>query len=121
MANPICEAEYIVASDTVKKAIWLWKVIGELEVVPFIDGLILLYCESTGAIAQAKELKSHQCIKHILHRYHLIQKIVDRGDVDLQKIDEKENLTDLFTKALRIKEFDDHKSKMDIRYCTDWF
>ena len=37
---------------------------------------------------------------------------MDRDDVDLQKIDGKENLTDPFTKALTIKEFDNHKSKM---------
>ena len=81
---------------------------------PSLDGPILLYCDSTDVIAQAKKSKSHQRIKHILHRYHLIRKIVDRDDVDLQKIDGKENLTDLFAKALRIKEFDDHKSKMGI-------
>ena len=45
---------------------------------------------------------------------------MDRGDVDLLKIDRKENLTDPFTKAIAVKEFDDYKSKMGIRYCTDW-
>ena len=45
---------------------------------------------------------------------------MDRGDVDLQKIDGKENLTDLFTKVLDVKKFDDHKLKMGIRYYTDW-
>ena len=43
-----------------------------------------------------------------------------RGDFDLQKIDGQNNLADLFTKALKIKKFNDHKSKMDIRYYTDW-
>ena len=32
----------------------------------------------------------------------------------------KENLADPLTKALSVKEFDHHKSKMGIRYCTDW-
>ena len=44
----------------------------------------------------------------------MVRKIMDRGDVKLQKIDGKKNLTDLFTKALKIKKFDDHKSKMGI-------
>ena len=43
---------------------------------------------------------------------------MDRDDVDLQKIDGKENLADPFTKAIAVKEFDDFKSKMGIRYCT---
>ena len=86
---------------------------------PSLDGSVLLYCDSTDAIAQMKEPKSHQRTKHILHRYHLILEIVYRGNVKLQKIDRKENLIDPFTKALDVKEFEDYKSKMGIRYCTD--
>ena len=120
MADSICKAEYIAASNVAKEAIWLQKFIDELGVVPSIDGPILLYYDNTGAIAQAKELRSHQRTKHILHHYYLIREIVDRGGVDLQKIDGRENLADPFTKALEIKKFDEQKSNMDIRYYTDW-
>ena len=120
VADSVCEAEYIAASDAAKEAVLLKKFITELGVAPSLVGPVLLYCESSGAIAQAKESKAHQRTKHILRRYHLIRKIVDRGDVDLQKIDRKENLADPFTKALAIKEFDNHKSKMGIRYCAEW-
>ena len=89
MANSTCEAEYIVASDAVKEAVWLWKFINKLEVAPSFDGPILLYYDSTGAIAQTKEPKSHQRTKHILCRYYLVREIMDWGDVELQKIDEK--------------------------------
>ena len=120
MADSVCEAEYVTALDAAKEAVWLWKFITELGVAPSLVGPVLLYCDSSGAIAQAKEPKEHQWMKHILHRYHLIREIVDRSDVDLQKIDGKENLADPFTKAIAVKEFDDFKSKMGIRYCTDW-
>ena len=120
MADSVCEAEYVAASDAAKEAVWLRKFITELGVAPFLVGQVLLYCDSSGAIAQAKEPKAHQRTKHILHCYQLIREIVDRGDIDLQKIDEKENLADPFTKAIVVKEFDDFKSKMGIRYCTDW-
>ena len=120
VADSICEAEYVAASDTATEAVWLRKFITKLRVASFLVGPVLLYYDSSGAIAQAKEPKAHQRTKHILRRYHLIQKIMDRGDVDLQKIDGKKNLTDPFTKAIAVKEFDDLKSKMGIRYCTDW-
>ena len=45
---------------------------------------------------------------------------MDQDNIELQKIDGKENLTDPFTKVLEVKKFDDHKSKKSIRYCTDW-
>ena len=119
VADSVCEAEYIAASDAAKEAVWLRKFITELGVAPSLVGPVLLYCDSSGAIAQAKEPKAHQRTKHILCYYHLIREIVDRGDVDLQKIDGKENLADPFTKAIAVKEFNDYKSKMGIRYCTD--
>ena len=101
IANSICEVEYITVSDATKEAVWLWKFIDELGVAPSIDGPVLLYCNNTGAIAQAKEPRSHQRTKQILHCYHLIREIVDRGDVDLQKVDRKDNLIDSLTKPLR--------------------
>ena len=43
-----------------------------------------------------------------------VRKIVDRDDVELQKIDGKKNLSDPFIKALNVKEFEDYESKMGI-------
>ena len=83
--------------------------LGELGVAPSLDGPVLVFCDSTGAIAQAKEPRSHHCTKHILQRYHLVREIMERGDINLMKIDRKKNLADIFTKALRIKEFDFYK------------
>ena len=88
--------------------------------VPALESLVPVYYDSTRAIAQAKEPKLHYETKHVLCRYHLVREIVERGDVDLRKIDGKENLADPLTKALGIKEFNDHKWKMGIRYCSDW-
>ena len=119
MADSVCKAEYIAASDATKEVVWLWKFLGELGVVPVLESPIPVYCDSTRAIAQAKEPKSHHQTKHVLSCYHLVWEIVKRGDVDLRKIDEKENLADPLTKALGIKEFNDHKWKMGIRYCSD--
>ena len=120
MADSVCEAEYIAASDAAKEAVWLQKFLGELEVLPALESPVLVYCDSTGAVAQAKEPKSHHQTKHVLCRYHLVWEIIERGDINLQKIDGKENLAVPMTKALKIKEFNDHKWKMDIRYCSDW-
>ena len=120
MADSICEAEYIAVSDTAKEAVWLKKFITELRVAPSLDGPVLLYCDSTGTIAQVKEPKAHQRTKHILRCFQLVWEIIDWGDVDLQKIDGKENRANPFTKTLTIKKFDNHKSKMDIRYYVEW-
>ena len=85
-----------------------------------LDVPISVYCDSTGAIAQAREPKSHQRTKHILRCYHLVREIIERGDIDLLKIDGKENLADPFTKAVGIQEFNNCKWKIGIRYRSDW-
>ncbi|XP_038711759.1 secreted RxLR effector protein 161-like [Tripterygium wilfordii] len=66
------ESEYIAASDAAKEAVWIKKFIAELKDVPSIADPIELYCDNNGAIAQAKEPRSHQRSKHILRRFHLI-------------------------------------------------
>ena len=83
MANLICEVDYIIASDAAKEAVRLQKFISELGLSSFIDGPVLLYYDSTGAIAQSKELKFYQCTKHILYHYHLVRKIMDQDDIEL--------------------------------------
>ena len=120
MADSVCEVEYITTLDAAKEVVWLRKFLGELGVAPSLDGPVPVYCDSTGAIAQAKEPKSHHRTKHILRRFHLVREIVERGDIDLLKIDGKENIADPFTKAIRTQEFDSNKRKMGMRFCTDW-
>ena len=60
MADLVCEVEYIAASNAAKKIVWLRKFITELRVTPSFDSLVMIYYDSTRAIAQAKELKAHQ-------------------------------------------------------------
>ena len=68
------------------------KFIIELGVVLGIKQLVPLYCNNTGAVAQAKEPRSHHKSKYILRWFHLIQKIVERYDVIVERVDTKNNI-----------------------------
>ena len=72
IADSTTEVEYIAASDATKEAVWIKKFITDLGVVPSIINPVDVYCDNNGAIAQAKEPRSHQRSKHILRCYHLI-------------------------------------------------
>ena len=100
VADSTTEAEYIAASEAAKEAVWIRKFIAELGVVPSISNPVDLYCDNNGAIAQAKEPRSHQKSKHIQRRYHLIRDIVDRGDVKISRVSTDENVADPLTKPL---------------------
>ena len=59
MADSTTEAKYIAAANAAKEAVWIRKFIQELGVVPSIADPIKLYCDNNGAIAQAREPRSH--------------------------------------------------------------
>ncbi|KAL0455766.1 UNVERIFIED_CONTAM: Retrovirus-related Pol polyprotein from transposon TNT 1-94 [Sesamum latifolium] len=65
-ADSTTEAEYIVASEAAKEAVWMKNYIQELGVVPSIAEPVVIFCDNNGAIAQAKEPRSHHRSKHIL-------------------------------------------------------
>ena len=96
------------------------KFITELGVVPSISELIPLLCDNNEAIAQAKELRSHQKLKHILRRFHLIREIAARGDIIIEKVSSEDNIVDPLTKSLSQNLFEHHLSSMSMRYVQEW-
>ncbi|PKI68093.1 hypothetical protein CRG98_011689 [Punica granatum] len=119
-ADSTTEAEYIAASDVAKEAIWIRKFVTELGIVHSISSPVELYCDNTGAIAQAKEPRSHQKSKHIEWRYHIIREIIGRGDIAVQKVASADNVADPLTKAMTQQQLEKHLEKMGLRYCTEW-
>ncbi|KAK8658691.1 hypothetical protein V6N13_036892 [Hibiscus sabdariffa] len=120
VADSTTEAEYIAASEAAKEAVWIKKFITELGVIPSIADAVDLYCDNNGAIAQAKEPRSHQRSKHILRRFLLIREIVDRGDVEICKVHMDDNIADPLTKPLTQQKHDRHTKSLGIRYVGDW-
>ena len=72
----------------------------DLEVVPLVQSAITLYCDNSGAVANAKEPRSPKRGKHIERKYHLIREIVNRGDTVVSQIALEDNIADPFTKGL---------------------
>ena len=79
-----------------------------------------MFCDSSGAVENSKDPRSHKKAKHIERKYHLIRDIVQRGDVIVAKIASENNLADPFTKALPQKSFDRHVEGMGVRVVGAW-
>ena len=79
------------------------KFITKLDVVLEIEQSVPVYCDNTEAVAQAKESRSHHKSKHILRWFHLIQEIIERCDVIIERVDTKNNIANPFTKALSMQ------------------
>ena len=112
------EAEYVVACEAAKEAVWLRKFLIDLKVVPDAIQPMTLYCDNSEAMGNSKEPRSHKCSKHIKQRYHLIRKIVAIGDVKVKQISTHDNITDPFTKTLSIRVFEKHLEGLGIKDCS---
>ncbi|KAJ9566410.1 hypothetical protein OSB04_002376 [Centaurea solstitialis] len=75
-ANSTTEAEYIAALDAAKEAVWLRNFILDLRVVASISRPVDIYCDNSGAVAQAKDPREHHKSRHVLRKYHLIREII---------------------------------------------
>ena len=91
-----------------------------MGVVPSITNPVDVYCDNNGAIAQAKEPKSHQRSKHILRCFNLIREIIERGDVKICRVHIYDNVADPLTKLLPQSKHDSHTRSIDIRFMPDW-
>ena len=78
------------------------------------------YCDNNGAIAQAKEPRSHQRSKHVRKRFHLIHEIIERGDVKICRVHTNGNVVDPLTKPLPQSKHDSHTRSIGIRIMLDW-
>ena len=86
--------------------------------LPSTRSAITLYCDNSGAVANAKEPRSQKRGKHIKRKYH--REIVSRGDMMVSQIASEDNLADPFTKGLDQKIFDQHVEGMGVRCIAAW-
>ena len=78
------EAEYIATSEAAKEAFWYKKFAVEIGVMP--SDVIPLYCDNNCTIALAKVPRSHQKFKYIEQRYHLIHDYLEKGYVEVKRV-----------------------------------
>jgi hypothetical protein len=94
------EAEYIASAEAAQEGVWLKEFTTQLGVVPNVLEPMAIYCDNTGAIANAKEQRSHKNSKHIKRCFHSIRDYVKDGDIKICKVHTDLNVADPFTKPL---------------------
>jgi hypothetical protein len=116
IADSMTEVEYIATSEAAKEVVWIRNFVSELGVVPSASSPMDLYCDNRGSIVQAKKPRAHKRAKHVLRRYHLIRKIIGRGDMKVCKVHTDHNVADPLTKPLPQSKHEAHIRFMGIRY-----
>jgi hypothetical protein len=92
------EAEYMAAASAAKEAIW-WRT--QLQGLGYdTTSATMLYSDSKGSIALAKNPEHHANTKHIALRYHFIRHHVAERSIHLEYINTTAMAADILTKAL---------------------
>lgn len=85
-----------------------------LEEYDVKQGVLTLYCDNLSAINISKNPIQHSRTKHIDIRHHFMRDLVEEKIVTLEHVSTVEQLADIFTKVLDVKQFEKLRSKLGI-------
>ena len=98
VAQSTIEAEYIAINVAACQAIWIRRILEDLN-ERLEDGTII-YCDNISSIALSKNPVFHGRSKHIEIRYNFIRELVENGDIKMEFCKSEQQLADIFTLEL---------------------
>lgn len=105
-----CEAEYVAATSAAAQAIWLARLLGDLQGKK--SEIVKLKMDSMSALALSRNPIFHERSKHIDLRYHFIRECVENGVISTEFVNTKDQLADILTKALARVQFHEQKTRI---------
>ena len=111
------EAEYISATSAACEAVWLRRILKDLQ--QGTKDPTTIYCDNMSAIAMTKNPVFHSRTKHIEIRHHFIRELVEKQEIELQFCKTGEQLADIFTKALQIEKFIQFRRELGVQDFSD--
>ena len=106
------EAEYIAATNAACEAIWLRRLLSDLQ--QKIEEPIVICYDNMSTIAMTKNLVFHARTKHIELRHHFIRDLVGEGEIQLQFVSTNDQLEDVLTKAATVDRMEWFKKQLKI-------
>jgi hypothetical protein len=102
VAQSNCESEYIATANAMCQALWLARVLAEVQ--GSASSTPLLRVDNKSVIALIKNPVFHGQSKHIEVKYHLVREFAKNGRIKVEFIRSKKQLGDILTKPLgRVK------------------
>nr|KYP65665.1 Copia protein [Cajanus cajan] len=110
------EVEYRAMTNATSEIIWLRGLLSALQ-VPCCDSTIL-HCDNQSAIHIANNPVFHERTKHIEVDFHFIREHIQSGTIFASYLHTRQQLADIFTKALGCILFHDLLSKLVFKILT---
>ncbi|GJS18680.1 hypothetical protein Tco_0413152 [Tanacetum coccineum] len=102
LAISTTEAEYVSAEKACQQALWMKQALIDYDIQ--LDD-ILIMCDNKGAIDLSKNPVQHSRTKHIEFRHHILRHNVQKGNIFIEKVSSKDNITENLTKPLKRESF----------------
>ncbi|KAG8501219.1 hypothetical protein CXB51_003321 [Gossypium anomalum] len=98
VAQSTAEAEYVVAARAVNQAIWLRKILSDLNL--YQKEATKIFCDNKSAVAIAKNPIFHGRTKHFSIKLHVVREMEQAREIELVHCNSEDQVADIFTKAL---------------------
>ena len=92
------EAEYVATTSAACQAIWLRRMLADLQ--PEQKGATKIFCDNKATISMTKNPTFHSRTKHFELRHHYIRDLVADEEIVFEYCNTDEQLADILTKAL---------------------
>jgi hypothetical protein len=110
VAQSSCEAEYVAAANGACQALWLSRVLGELEGDKVVVPALMVDNQSAVALMKNPVLSGRS--KHIEVKYHLVRESAEQGKIEVKQVRTDDQLGDILTKALGRVKFQEMRSRI---------
>ncbi|GKC22696.1 hypothetical protein Tco_1024846 [Tanacetum coccineum] len=102
LAISTTEAEYVSAVKACQQSLWMKQALIDYDIN--LDNIPVL-CDNKCAIDLSKKFVLHSRTKHIEIHHHFLHDNVQRGNISIEKVSSKDNITDILTKQLKREPF----------------
>lgn len=95
------DAEYIAVGAAATQAIWIRNFINNLKIPGYEVGVVLLHIDNNAVLKLMRNPEFYAKLKHIEIKHHFIrEKVMKDKVIDTLRVNTKDNIVDILTKAL---------------------
>ncbi|KAE8189875.1 hypothetical protein CF328_g6145 [Tilletia controversa] len=106
------EAEYMALCEGLREGLWIKTLLGELGLWP--GGAVKLFTDNEGCRSLATNPHDHRRTKHIDVLYRAVRESVEMGKLTVERVDTKENPSDVCTKPFTGSRLHDARLRLQI-------
>ena len=108
-----CEAEYIASCTAAKEAVWLGRLISDMNKYEK-SPCVRIFADNQGSIESGKNQAINQRNKHIDIQYHYVRDVVAVGKVEFVYCPTEAMIADILTKPLDRVKFETHVKSLGV-------